>query len=110
MAAWESNVGPRHAASSRGWSIGSAGRARPAPPRLPQGDADRGWLAAMAHPRRLDQIWPLARTPRFRLLAFVHFLRSVDAVDTQGVVEPIRAPMLDPRRIAALALLGVDHT
>jgi len=45
----------------------------------PADDADRRMLAAMSQPRRLDQIWPLARTPRFRLLAFIHFLRSVDA-------------------------------
>src|SRR5438445_534437 len=33
----------------------------------PEDDADRRVLAAMARPRRLEQIWPLARTPRFRL-------------------------------------------
>src|SRR5438132_760787 len=51
----------------------------------PEDDADRRVLAAMARPRRLEQIWPLARTPRFRLLAFLHFLRGVGALDAEGV-------------------------
>lgn len=73
----------------------------------PADEADRRMLAALGRPRRLDQIWPLARTPRFRLLAFVHFLRSVDAVELLGVVaEPARRPA-DPRA-AAQRLLGVD--
>src|SRR5450432_110013 len=55
-------------------------------------DTDRRILAAMAQPRRLDQIWPLARTPRFRLLAFIHFLRSVDALEVEGVVAERSAP------------------
>lgn len=48
-------------------------------------EADRRILAAMAQPRRLDQIWPLARTPRFRLLCFIHFLRQVGALSIVGV-------------------------
>jgi hypothetical protein len=73
-------------------------------------EADRRMLAAMAQPRRLDQIWPLARTPRFRLLAFIHFLRGVDALVVEGVVAEQSAPtrVLDPRRAAAARLLGVD--
>jgi DnaJ-domain-containing protein 1 len=71
----------------------------------PADEADRRMLAAMAHPRRLDQIWPLARTPRFRLLAFLHFLRAVDALDAVGVAAPVRP--VDDRRAAALRLLGV---
>ena len=55
-------------------------------------EADRRMLAAMAIPRRLDQIWPLARTPRFRLLAFLHFLRGVDALEGLGVVAERSAP------------------
>jgi DnaJ-domain-containing protein 1 len=85
----------------------------------PADDADRRMLAAMAQPRRLDQIWPLARTPRFRLLAFLHFLRAVDALEGTGVAAdpsgPVRAPAagaqlrgLDPRRLAALRTLGID--
>src|SRR5262249_16289366 len=46
----------------------------------PADEADRRMLAALAQPRRLDQIWSLARTPRFRLLSFIHFLRAVDAL------------------------------
>jgi DnaJ-domain-containing protein 1 len=82
----------------------------------PADEADRRMLAAMAQPRRLDQIWPLARTPRFRLLAFLHFLRAVDALEGVGIVAegaappgatpPRRAP--DPRRRAALRMLGID--
>jgi len=76
----------------------------------PADEADRRMLAALAQPRRLDQIWPLARTPRFRLLAFVHFLRSVGALVVEGVVAERLAPVrpLDPRRVAALRLLGID--
>lgn len=75
----------------------------------PTDDADRRMLAAMALPRRLDQIWPLARTPRFRLLAFIHFLRSVDAVEATGVVAEPSAPhrVVDARREAARRMLGV---
>jgi DnaJ-domain-containing protein 1 len=81
----------------------------------PADEADRRMLAAMAQPRRLDQIWPLARTPRFRLLAFLHFLRAVDALEGAGIAaergSPARAPAparaADPRRLAALRLLGI---
>lgn len=72
-------------------------------------EADRRMLAALAGPRRLDQVWSLARTPRFRLLAFIHFLRAVDALDVEGVVAdrsvPVRA--IDPRRDAARRMLGI---
>jgi len=73
-------------------------------------EADRRMLVAMAQPRRLDQIWPLARTPRFRLLAFIHFLRTVDALETLGVVAERSAPhrSIDARREAALRLLGIE--
>ena len=78
----------------------------------PLDDADRRMLAALAHPRRLDQIWPLARTPRFRLLAFLHFLRAVGALAVEGGSmprersAPVRA--VDPRRALALRVLGID--
>jgi DnaJ-domain-containing protein 1 len=74
-------------------------------------EADRRMLSAMMQPRRLDQIWPLARTPRFRLLAFLHFLRSVDAIHVEGVVAermPLRRPGApDPALDAARRMLGV---
>lgn len=81
----------------------------------PVDDTDRRILAAMQQPRRIDQIWPLARTPRFRLIAMLHFLRSVGALTMVGVgVEdsgPVRratpAAPVDPRT-AALRLLGID--
>jgi hypothetical protein len=85
-------------------------RAELAPPSVMLDEADRRILAAMAQPRRLDQIWPLARTPRFRLLSFLYFLRQVGAVIEEGVSAfdsgPHRA--LDPRRAEACRLLGVD--
>jgi hypothetical protein len=76
----------------------------------PVDDADRRMLIAMAAPRRLDQIWPLARTPRFRLLAFLHFLRSIDALEGLGVVAERTAPhrIIDGRLEAARRLLGVE--
>lgn len=55
-------------------------------------ETDRRILAAMAVPRRLDQIWPLARTARFRLLSFLYFLRAVGAVIPLGVSAPVRLP------------------
>lgn len=70
-------------------------------------ETDRRILAAMAQPRRLDQIWPLARTPRFRLLAFIHFLRSVGALTMVGIAAEKSGPHVDPRS-AAHRLLGVD--
>lgn len=75
----------------------------------PLDEADRRMLVAMTMPRRLDQIWPLARTPRFRLLAFIHFLKSVDALAVEGIVAERSAPVrrIDPRRAAALELLGI---
>lgn len=76
----------------------------------PVDDADRRMLMAMSQARRLDQIWPLARTPRFRLLAFLHFLRSVDALEGLGVVADRSAPIraIDPRREQARRVLGVS--
>jgi DnaJ-domain-containing protein 1 len=86
---------------------------------LPADEADRRMLDALAEPRRLEQIWPLARTPRFRLLAFLHFLRGVGAmvIEPAAARRPAPAPAappapaarrLDPRRAHALQLLGVD--
>lgn len=43
-------------------------------------EVDRRILAAMTPSRRLHELWPLSRTSRFRLLAFLHFLRSVGAL------------------------------
>jgi hypothetical protein len=51
----------------------------------PQDECDRRMIAAMTSPRRLDQIWPMARVPRFRLLAFLHFLRNVGGLQLAGV-------------------------
>lgn len=63
-------------------------------------------LDAMAVPRRLDQIWPLARTPRFRLITFLHFLDAVGALVLHGVAAAERAPV-SPGTTAAHRLLGV---
>ena len=68
-------------------------------------DTDRRILAAMTVPRRLDQIWPLARTARFRLLSFVYFLRAVGAVSPLGVSAPVTVP--SPACGDAYRLLGV---
>lgn len=58
---------------------------------VPRDDADRRMLAALDRPRRLDQIWPLARVPRFRLLGFVHFLRAVGAITADSPAGDRRA-------------------
>jgi DnaJ-domain-containing protein 1 len=78
----------------------------------PVDEADRRIIAVMGQPRRLDQIWPLARTPRFRMLAFLYFLRGVDALELEGIVAERSAPTrtIDPRRSAALRTLGVSET
>lgn len=69
-------------------------------------DTDRRILAAMTQPRRLDQIWPLARTPRFRLLTFLYFLRSVGALTLVGVAAP--APEPRPEAEDLHRVLGVS--
>jgi DnaJ-domain-containing protein 1 len=74
-------------------------------------ETDLRMLAAMAQPRRLEQICSLARTPRFRLLAFLHFLRAVDALDAEGVVAEKSAPtrIVDSRRASASRVLGLPE-
>jgi DnaJ-domain-containing protein 1 len=79
----------------------------------PADDTDRRILAALAQPRRLDQIWPLARAPRFRMLAFLYVLRTVGALEVDASATrstaagpPVRR--IDPRRAAAMQLLGID--
>ncbi|MBV8756685.1 MAG: J domain-containing protein [Deltaproteobacteria bacterium] len=68
-------------------------------------------LSALAQPRRLEQVASLARTPRFRLLAFIHFLRAIDALDTEGVVAEKSAPhrSVDSRRAGAARVLGLTE-
>ncbi len=78
----------------------------------PADEADRRMLAALAEPRRIDQIWPLARAPRFRLLAFLHFLRGVGALTVELAARPAAdrpapARPADPRT-RAMQLLGID--
>ena len=73
----------------------------------PNDDTDRRMIDAMATPRRLDQIWPLARTPRFRLLAFIHFLRAVDALALEGVAAHPPRRAVDARTVDALRTLGL---
>jgi hypothetical protein len=68
-------------------------------------DTDRRILAALATPRRLDELERTAHAPRLRLCAFVHFLRSVGALDQRGVAAPIRSA--GPGEVEARRLLGV---
>ena len=67
---------------------------------------DQRILEAMARPRRIDEIWPLARTPRFRLLAFIHFLRNVGGIQLGGVAAHVETC---PATDAARRVLGVDR-
>jgi hypothetical protein len=62
---------------------------RAAPPPALCDATDLRVLAALEVPRRLEQIVGLARAPRFRLIAFIHFLRSVGAVELDGVAAPL---------------------
>lgn len=75
----------------------------------PADEADRRMLAALAQPRRLEQIASLSRTPRFRLLAFLHFLRAIEALDAEGVVAEKSAPtrVVDSHRAGAARVLGL---
>ena len=60
-----------------------------APPLTELDEVERRMLAALTQPRRLDQAWPLARAPRFRLVCFVHFLRAVGALNLVGVASEV---------------------
>jgi len=90
-------------------------------------ETDLRLVDALRRPRELRDLSSLARAPRFRLLAFVHFLYSIDALivlragaSPRAVAEPRRRPA--PRtsgvvassppeatlpRVAALRLLGL---
>jgi len=69
---------------------------------------DQRIVETMRMPRRLDQIWPLARTPRFRLLCFIHFMRAVGAVREQGVATSVRPRIGTPgRQSEAMKTLGL---
>jgi hypothetical protein len=64
---------------------------------------DRRILEALAQPRRLDQIWHHARTPRFRLLSFLHVLRVLGALEiVPGEGVRVEAPS-QPVALAAVA-------
>ncbi len=69
-------------------------------------ETDLRILDAIRVPRRLDQIWSLARTPRYRLLSFLHFLRVVGGVSITGISAPTREPAVAVAR-GAHEVLGV---
>jgi hypothetical protein len=58
-------------------------------------DTDHRILAALAAPRRLDEIEHKARAPRLRTLSFVHYLQAVGALQLTGVVaaRPAHQPL-----------------
>lgn len=63
--------------------------------------ADRLLAGALARPRTLAELASLARAPRFRVLAFVHFLRSIGAL---AVLRGGAAPPLERAAPSAPAL------
>lgn len=77
-----------------------------APPSRLLDDCDRRILDAMREPRRLDQIWPLARTPRFRLLTFLHLLRALGAIAEHGVASDAEEHAPRQRALRALGVTG----
>lgn len=84
----------------------------PAPTLLDE--TDQRMVAAMAQPRRLDQIWSLARAPRFRVLGFIHFLRHVGGLQVVGIAAGDSAPhpapqIADGKQLAALRTLGLSE-
>lgn len=62
-------------------------------------------IDALRAPRRLEQLWTVARTSRYRLLAFLHFLLCVGAIKALGVAVPVPSR---PSRQLARHLLGVS--
>lgn len=58
---------------------------------------ERALLTALERPRRLDELGALARVSRFRLLSFLHFLHSVDALRVDQAHAELRVPP-SPRR------------
>jgi hypothetical protein len=84
-------------------------------PHPAEGDVtDRRILEALASPRRLDEIESIARAPRFRLLAYVYFLREVGALVQAGVAghatprPAAPAPLANDPLGEARRLLGVS--
>jgi hypothetical protein len=77
-------------------------------------ETDRRILEALASPRRLDEIESIARAPRFRLLAYVYFLREVGALVQAGVAghphtRPAARPLTPDPLADARRLLGVSE-
>ena len=74
-------------------------------------DTDRRIFASMTEPRRIDQIWSLARTPRFRLISFLYFLREVGSLSTLGVgvVDRPRARGTQPPPMFAAPTSSLDE-
>ena len=71
-------------------------------------ETDQRIMAAMTQPRRLDQIWSAARTPRFRLLTFLHFLRAIGGLTVSGVAADSQPHLaVHTAAAAALRVLGV---
>ena len=68
-------------------------------------ETDLRILDAIRMPRRLDQIWAMARTPRYRLLSFLHFLRTVGGLNMIGIAAPPPQDSIVPGE--AHRLLGV---
>jgi DnaJ-domain-containing protein 1 len=54
----------------------------------PADETDRRILAALASPRSLDELERAANAPRYRLHAFLHFLRTVGALDLPATQRP----------------------
>lgn len=88
---FEAQVDQRHAQQLLSELAGVRISVRPdcAPPLAELDEVEKRMLAALSQPRRLDQAWPLARAPRFRLLSFVHFLRAVGALTLVGVAAEV---------------------
>ncbi|MCG8420362.1 MAG: J domain-containing protein [Proteobacteria bacterium] len=67
-------------------------------------EIDRRILDAIRVPRRLDQIWTIVHTPRYRLLSFLHFLRTVGGLKIIGIAASESA---GPAHRGAHHILGV---
>jgi len=81
-----------------------------APPASILDATDRRIVWALTERRRLDEIWALAKCPRFRLLSFVYFLRKVGAISVDASPRPVLAAHTGVERTRARMLLGVSES
>jgi DnaJ-domain-containing protein 1 len=79
--------------------------ARPEAP----GPAEHRMLDALSARRRIEQLWPLARVPRLRLLGYLHFLAAVGALDIEGPALSLSSSITTEEEARRVLGLGERH-